>query len=315
MSRILVTGATGFIGRNLCASLARDGHDVTGTYIRREELPEFDRSVPLQRVDVRNRARLETLVRKVRPQVIYHLAGQAYVIQSYRDPVETFETNVIGTIHLFEIVRQLPSIDSVVVACSGAAYGLPESSPIAEDCPLHPIHPYGVSKATQDTLSYQYALNFDLPIVRARLFGTTGPGKRGDAINDFAIKLRKLELQTKGPRKLLVGNLTTARDISDVRDTIRALRLLSERAENGQAINLGAGRAYRIQEMLDRLIRLYGIEVEVRQDPGLIRPTDEPLIVANVRRLRSLGFRPEYPMTRTLRDVVAYWRSSMASPN
>jgi GDP-4-dehydro-6-deoxy-D-mannose reductase len=313
VTRILVTGASGFIGRHLCADLVRKGHQVTGTFLAASELRGFDRSIPMIKVDVRNRAQLESAIRASRPETVYHLAGQAYVLDSYRDPVGTFETNVIGTIHLFELLRKRPPLESIVVACTGAAYGLPERTPIDEGCLLRPIHPYGASKAAQDILCYQYAKNFEMPIVRARLFGTTGPGKRGDAINDFAVQLREFELHPGGSHDLRVGNLRKDRDISDVRDIIRAMELIGRRADPGEAVNLGAGQAYRIGSLLKQLIRLFGIRVRVRSVPELIRPTDEPRIVADITRLRSLGFRPKYSMDRTLRDVATYWRSATSA--
>jgi len=310
--RILVTGASGFIGRYLSSFAAAQGHEVVGTYVSAPELtsriPTHGgiRWVPL---DIRDGAAVRTLVDSVRPDAVFHLAAQAYARVAWDDPVGTFTTNVLGTIHLYEALRRFPPARGVLLAASASAYGTPPAVPITEEMPLRPINPYGVSKACQEMLSYQYFLNYGLRIVRARLFITTGAGKTGDVINDVAQRIVQLERATT-PSPLRVGNLETRRDISDVRDVVRALWLLFESGDPSQAVNVGAGQSHSVRSIVDTLLRLARRPLEVTVDPELLRPTDEPELRGDVRRLRALGFVPQHPIEETIADSLNFWRQA-----
>ena len=309
--RLLITGASGFIGRYLCDSAVSAGHEVLGTYYAESELSA--RGLPRAgvrwtRLDMQDRDGVARLVAEYRPDGVFHLAAQAYAQKAWRDPADTFRTNVLGTIHFYEALREHPPSRGTLLAASGAAYGVPPHLPIGEETALNPTNPYGVSKACQDMLSLQYALNFDLRIVRARLFGTTGPGKTGDALNDFARQIAALE-RTGRPGVLKVGNLDTLRDISDIRDVVRAMWTVFEAGDPARAVNVGAGQSYSIGRIATDLVRMSRVPIEVVPDPQLFRPTDEPDNRADVGRLRALGFRPAVPFERTLADALEYWRA------
>ena len=308
--RVLVTGGSGFIGRYLLEHATALGHEVVGTYLGPEELGGVvptNRAIRWERLDIRDGAAVGRLVGSFRPDAVFHLAAQAYARRAWEDPVGTFETNVIGTIHLFESLRQHPPERGTFVASSASTYGV-APLPMSETTTLNPINPYGVSKATQDMLSLQYALNFGLRIVRGRLFITTGPGKTGDALNDFAQQVVALE-RKGGPGELRVGNLDTRRDISDVRDAVRAIWLVFERADPRDPVNIGAGESFSIRGIAEELVTLARVPVTIVPDPGRFRPTDEPEIRGDVGRLRALGFTPKYPLATTVKDVLDYWRS------
>ncbi|HTW77414.1 MAG TPA: GDP-mannose 4,6-dehydratase [Thermoplasmata archaeon] len=309
--RILITGASGFIGRNLAAFAAARGHEVVGTYLSHTELgiPGVPRQgvrwVPLDLKDV---DAIEQVVAATDASAVFHLGAQAYAKKAWADPLDTFRTNVLGTIALYESLRRHPPRDGVLLAASASAYGVPPQLPIPEDVPLNPTNPYGVSKATQDMLSLQYALNFGLRITRARLFGTTGPGKTGDALNDFATQVAAIE-RTGRPGRLRVGNLETRRDIADVRDAVRALWLVFEKGDIRHPVNVGAGRDFSIRWIAERLVAQAKVPIEITPDPGLLRPTDEPENRGDISRLKALGFVPEYPLERTITDALDYWRA------
>ncbi len=310
--RILITGASGFIGRHLSTFSTSLGHDVVGTYLAQGELSV--RGVPGSGVDWRHLSmqdpgEIESLVREVRPDAVFHLAAQAYAKKAWADPLDTFRTNVLGTISLYETLRKYPPQKGTLVAASASAYGVPPQLPITEDLPLNPTNPYGVSKASQEMLSLQYALNYDLRIVRARLFGTTGPGKTGDALNDFAVQVAEVE-RTGRPGQLRVGNLESRRDISDIRDVVRALWILFERGTPAEPVNVGAGRDFSIRWIAERLKGLARVPIEIVADPALMRPTDEPANRANISRLTRLGYSPEFPLERTVEDALNYWREA-----
>jgi len=309
--RLLVTGASGFIGRHLVASAVANGHEVVGTYLVSQELKARDlpqRGVAWEQLDMEDGARVARLVERVRPEGVFHLAAQAYAKKAWADPAATFRTNVLGTIYLYEALRAHPPKNGTLLASSGAAYGVPKELPIREDIPLNATNPYGVSKACQDMLSLQYALNFDLRIVRARLFGTTGPGKTGDAPNDWAQQVAAIE-RTGAPGRLKVGNLGTRRDISDIRDVLKAMWRVFEVGSPTEPVNVGAGQSYSMRHLAETLQRLARVPIEIVEDPALLRPTDEPDNRPDVSRLRALGYAPTYSIERTLADSLDFWRA------
>jgi len=307
--RVLITGASGFIGRYLCDHALALGHEVVGTFLAPDELRsprEISPHVRWERLDIRDRLAVERLVDSVRPDAVFHLAAQAYARRAWEDPVGTFEVNVIGTIHLFEALRHHPPASGTFVASSASEYGV-APVPTDEGALLNPINPYGVSKASQDMLSLQYALNFDLRIVRGRLFITTGPGKTGDAVNDFAEQVVNLE-RAGTPGELKVGNLDTRRDISDVRDAVRAIWLVFEKGEPRDPVNIGAGESFSIRGIAEELVELAKVPIRIVPDPARFRPTDEREIRGDVSRLRALGFERQYPIEQTVKDVLEFWR-------
>lgn len=310
--RLLITGASGFIGRAITSSAVQRGHEVTGTYYSQDELSARglpNHGVKWVRLEMQDPDQVARLVEATRPEGVFHLAAQAYAKKAWNDPADTFRTNVLGTIYLYEALRKHPPSAGVLLSASGAAYGAPSRLPISEDTPLDATNPYGVSKGCQDMLSLQYSLNFGLRILRARLFGTTGPGKTGDAMNDFARQVAQLEREGR-PGSIRVGNLTGLRDISDIRDVVRAMWLVFEKGTPREPVNVGAGRSYSIGWIAEQLVRLARVKVTVAQDPALLRPTDEPDNRADVRRLQALGYAPTYPLERTIADALEFWRQA-----
>ena len=307
--RVLITGGSGFIGRHLCEYVVQRGHEVVATYLAPSEvaLPRSVQGVRWELLDLRDRSQVDALVDRTHADAVFHLGAQAYASKAWRSPIDTFDTNVLGTIHLYEALRRHPPKEGVFLASSAAAYGSVDRLPTPEDVPLRPVNPYGVSKACQDMLSLQYSLNFGLRIVRGRLFITTGPGKTGDALNDFAQRVARLEL-TGQPGKLRVGNLDVRRDISDVRDVVRAIWTVFEKGNVREPVNIGAGESFSVRSIAETLLRLARVSLTLEADPSLLRPTDEPEIRSDIGRLRALGYAPTVPLERTVEDSLNYWR-------
>lgn len=314
MAQVLVTGATGMIGSHLLAQLRESPPGaVVGTLFGGGGVPPAQGPHRMLPLDVRDGAAVRDCIAAERPAVIYHLAAQSLPTVSWVEPWLTLDTNVQGTVNVFEAVQHVrATLDAaydpmVVVACSSAEYGAsmtPERVPVDEDAPLLPLHPYGVSKVAQDLLAFQYWRNRRIRCVRARLFNTTGPGKRDDVVSDFAARVARI--RSAGGR-LRAGNLDARRAILDVRDTVAALRLLAERGAPGEAYNVSGDDAVRIGDLIPILARLAGVVLEVEQDPALLRPSDEPVIIGRHDKLtQRTGWRPAIPLEETLRAVLAH---------
>lgn len=308
--KILVTGARGFLGSWMVRHLGSQGHELVATDLPREGEGGRMRSSPptTELLDVRDRDQVERLVSRIRPDVIYHFAGQAFVIPSWEDPTGTMATNLFGTLNLLEALRHHSPQTKFAFAGSGTEYGDPETIPTPESSSLKPTSPYAASKAAADLLCYQYFRSFGIPVYRYRIFGTTGPGKRGDSVNDFASQIVALERAGK-PGVIRVGNLDKARDVADVRDAVRAMERVVERGEPGEAFNIGSGVPRKVQDTLERLISLARVAVKAETDPARIRKVDEPIHLADIGRIRSLGWVPEVSFDRTLAETLDYWRA------
>jgi GDP-4-dehydro-6-deoxy-D-mannose reductase len=309
--KALVTGLTGFIGRYLAENLVAKGHDVVGTTFLADGEPPMSGNgwgITTKPMDIRDKPMVERLVASTNPDVVYHLAGQAYVIPSYKNPEVTFGTNVLGTVNLLDAIKRYCPDCAVAVACSGAEYGTPKVLPIPEDHALLPLTPYGISKAAQDMVSYQYYANFGLRTYRLRLFGTTGPGKMGDVSNDFASQIALAE--TNGHPSMKVGNLSSSRDISDVRDVVEAMQIAVDRGEPGEAYNIGRGSAISVRTLLEKLLAMSETKIEVIVDNDRMRPSDEPLTYADTSKIRKLGWTPQISVEKTLTDLLEFWRTN-----
>jgi GDP-4-dehydro-6-deoxy-D-mannose reductase len=311
--RVLITGMTGFIGSHLSDFLLKKDHEVFGTVWDKNELSNIvaiSDKVSVLECDIRDKNRVDEIIQEIMPERIYHLAAQSFPTVSWKDPVTTLDTNILGTTHIFETIRNMDLDTVVLVACSSAEYGFvsEEEVPVSEDHILLPLHPYGVSKVAQDLLAYQYFKNFGIKTVRARLFNTTGPRKTNDVCSDFTSKAVEIEKGRKS--ELLVGNLEPKRDISDVEDVVNALWLLSEKGEMGEVYNICSSRAYRIKDILDKVVELSIQEINVKVDPDKLRPTDEPIIMGDNTKIReTCGWVPKVTIDETLGKMLDFWRS------
>lgn len=309
MARVLVTGGTGFLGSHMARYLAAQGQEVTATFLDSPDGTVRARlgKVPTVRLDVRDLDAVRRVLHETRPDIVYHFAGQAYVVESTKDPVGTFQVNVLGTLHLLETLARTRSGASFAFAGTGTEYGAPDHVPTPETAELRPTSPYASSKAAADLLCYQYAVSDRLRVFRYRIFGTTGVGKTGDVCNDFASQIARLErAQSAGPMK--VGTLEVRRDISDVRDAIRGMVRVVERGTPGEAYNIGSGEAPSVRSILDTLRSMARRTIDVEVDPTRLRAVDEPAHLGDISRLRALGWAPEHPMSASLRDILDFWR-------
>ncbi len=266
-------------------------------------------------VDMTDTVGLKRAVQAAAPDLVFHLAAQASVGHSWADPDETYMTNVLGQVHLLEAIRALGAKPRVLIASSAEVYGVPDVVPIPETAPLRPGSPYAVTKATQDLMGYQYFVAYGLPVVRTRAFNHLGPGQAlGFAAPDFAQQIAQVEAGLHAP-VIAVGNLSAERDLSDVRDVVRAYYWVLRMGKPGEAYNVGRGSAVPIRYVLDTLLAQSTASIEVRVDPARQRPSDAPRIYADITKLRqATGWAPETPLEQSLIDVLEYWRTHVRVP-
>ena len=312
--RALITGITGFVGSHLAEFLIKEELEVYGTVRWRsmvDNLESIKKDVHLIHADMRDAHSSEQAIRDSKPDYVFHLASQSFVPMSWRAPADTMETNLIGTIHLFEAIRKSQIDAKIQIAGSSEEYGMtyPNELPIKETNPLRPISPYGVSKVAQDKLSYQYHRSYGLKIVVTRAFNHTGP-RRGDvfATSNFAKQVAEIEKGRKEPI-IYVGNLNAKRDFSDVRDIVHAYWLALQRCEFGEVYNICSEKTRTIQEVLSLLLSMTSKEIEIKQDPSRLRPSDVQILLGDCSKFKQqTGWRPEIPFEKTMEDLLAYWR-------
>ena len=319
-SRILITGVTGFVGSYLveqCRARYPQA-ELFGLYNRKvpRGVPAAMKHITALKADITEAEDVRLALVQSRPDVIFHLAAQSSVAASWSDPVQTFQVNAIGTLRLLETVRLLHPAACIVLVGSGEQYGAvqPHENPIHEACPLRPISPYAVSKATQDLYGYQYFVAYGLPIVRVRSFNHFGP-RQADAfvLPGFARQIALMEAGKAEP-VVMVGNLQAKRDFLPVEDVVAAYLAVAESGQLGDVYNVGSGHARSIGEILDHLLTLAKIRICIREDAARMRPGDIPILEADISRIQAhTGWKPTVSFESTLEEILDYWRAVVAT--
>jgi GDP-4-dehydro-6-deoxy-D-mannose reductase len=302
----LVTGAAGFAGSHLLDLLAHDGAGIVAWHRPGGAPPREVRGARWEAVDLHDRDAVDTAIARTRPSAVYHCAGAAHVGRSWESTESTFATNVRGTHHLLLALEHAAASARVLIPSSALVYASVDEA-LTEDHPLVPDSPYGLSKLAQEMLGSR--TNGPLAVTIARAFNHFGPRQDPYFVaSGFARRIADIEHGRWEPQ-ISVGNLDARRDLTDVRDTVRAYRLILERGQPGRPYNVCSGRAITIRELLDRLIARARVPVEVRVDPARYRPNDTPLLLGDPSRLRDeLGWTAEIPIEQTLDDLLEYWR-------
>jgi GDP-4-dehydro-6-deoxy-D-mannose reductase len=308
---------SGFAGSHLAdylASLPEADSEVWGCDLTGRRQPYHPQRLNLLATDLCRPEDVRALVEHVRPDRIYHLAGQAFVGDSWASPWATIETNLRSQVNVLEAVLAARLTPRLLVVGSAEEYGRvpPEALPVNEACPLRPDSPYSVSKVGQDYLGLQYFLSYQLPIVRVRPFNHIGPRQNPKFVAPaFASQIAAIEAGRQPP-VLRVGNLTARRDFTDVRDMVRAYVLALDHGEPGEVYNLGSGRSRTVQELLDRLLSFSNVKIEVVPDSGRLRPVDVPELVCDAGKFRARsGWEPSLRFEQSLRDLLDYERAQV----
>jgi GDP-4-dehydro-6-deoxy-D-mannose reductase len=307
----LVTGATGFAGSHLLERLAaRCGPgDQVHAWAHRGGQPAAPQArVRWDTVDLLDRTAVRRALQAARPSIIYHCAGLAAVQDAWQAPARALRVNVLGTHHLFEAARALGGECRILVTGSAQIYR-PSGTALSEDDPIGDANPYGVSKLAQEMT----AADSTVPAWLVRPFNHIGPRQSpAYATSGFAQQIAEIEAGRREP-VIMVGNLEARRDVTDVRDTVRAYEAIAERGRPGRPYNVCSGRAYAMRELLDVLLSLARVRVRVDVDPARLRPSDNPIILGSHARLTAdTGWQPEIAIERTLGDLLEYWRGASA---
>jgi len=313
--RTLITGVTGFVGHYLVEHIGAVSPETEVWGLVSDAEPgEAPPGVCEVSGDLTDFPSLVAAVETAQPEIVVHLAASSSVATSWDRPGRVLEVNAVGTVNLFEAVRELGASPRVVVSSSAEIYGpVPaDQQPIREDSPLRPVSPYATSKAALDLIAAQYFYGFGLPTVRLRLFPHTGPRRQPQFVaSSFARQIARIERGLDPPR-LAVGNLDTVRDFTDVRDVVRAYWLAATDGRAGEAYNVCSSRGVVIRDLLDILLGRSDAEIEVEVDPERLRPADIPILVGDGTRFaEATGWQPEIKFERTLGDLLEWWRENV----
>jgi GDP-4-dehydro-6-deoxy-D-mannose reductase len=292
--RALITGGLGFVGQHLSRHLQDNGDDVT----------VLDRHGS-GAVDITDGPAVTAAIAAASPEAVYHLAGWADVAASWSDPVSVFRANAEGTLHVLRACIEA-KVDRVLAISSADLYGIvkPEELPLRETSPVRPTSPYAASKLSAEALAQQAFLGHGLEVVRARPFNHLGPGQaEGFVAPALAARIARAERDDHS--SIPVGSLTARRDLTDVRDIVRAYRLLLTAGVPGEVYNVCSGRDLAIQELADHLVGMARRPIELAPDPALLRPVDLPVLRGDPAKLRNAtGWKPEIPIEQTLADLL-----------
>lgn len=312
--KVLITGIAGFVGSHLADYLlTKENIELFGIERKgchKENIKDIQDKINFIECDIKDVSSIKRILENVKPDRIFHLAAQSFVSDSWDTPAETLNANIIGTLNIFEAIKELKLSAGIMIPGSSDEYGLVDEKelPIKETNSLRPLSPYAVSKIGQDFLAYQYYKSYGLHTVRLRVFKHTGP-RRAEAFvcSNFAKQIVEIK---KGHSKpvVYVGNLDVKRDFTDVRDIVKAYWLALEHCEPGEVYNLCSGKAYSIKEVLDKLISIAGVDVEIKQDKNKTRPSDVSVLVGDCSKFKEkTGWQPEIPFDQTLKDLLSYW--------
>ena len=296
--RAYLTGGTGFVGAWLLRHLADAGDTAIA---------------PGPEVDVTDPALFAPDLREASPDVVYHLAALTHVGRSWSEPSETFRVNAMGTLNVLEAAARCDVPPVVVLVSSAEVYGpARDGTPLDEQAELRPVTPYAASKVAAEFLGLQAFLGKGLRVVRARPFNHVGPGQADDFVVS-ALARRMVEAELGKTGIVRVGNLAASRDFTDVRDVVRAYRLLASEGAGGEAYNVCSGSAISIAALAQQMAGLLSCDVKLVEDPALFRPVEVPVLLGDCSKLEAAtGWRPEIGLATTLSDVVAYWRGRLA---
>lgn len=310
--KALIIGGAGFVGGYLIKELAASGWEVFATCLENEKITG---NCSVHTLNILEGDSVKELIDEIQPDAVYHLAAQSSVSLSWKKPQLTAEINVIGAVNVLEAVRNSQKKDiRLLLIGSGEEYGFIRDGacPLSEEEPLEPGNIYAATKACQGMLGKIYARAYKMDIIMVRAFNHSGPQQLPVfVISDFCRQIALIE-RGSAPAEMMVGNLSARRDFTDVRDVVRAYRLLAEKGVSGRVYNVGRGKAVTIQYILDTALGFAKVPIKVKTDPARMRASDIPLIEPDVSRIaEDTGWNAVISMEQTIEDTLNYWRENL----
>lgn len=301
MKKVLIFGIGGFVGRYLSEEFKKNGYEVAGSDVRRtDSIPEY---VSFTAADLLDGDAVKALVADVSPDMIINLAAISSVGLSWKIPQTTVSVNVVGALNVLEAARALDHKPKVMFIGSSEEYQASDS-PMDESTPLDANNPYGISKVTQERFARLYRSQYGMKVYCVRPFNHTGVGQRDSFVLPSFCKQAAAITKSGTPGVIHVGNLAAKRDFSDVRDIVRAYRMIIESDESDTIYNVGSGQAYGLDELLNYIVSLSPQKIDVQVDPERVRPIDTPLICCDHSLITErLGWKPEYTIFDTLKSM------------
>lgn len=300
--RVIVTGASGFVGRHVLAALVKAGHEAIGLAGPNDESEHA-------RLDICDPVAVSSAVTELSGDAIVHLAGLAFVPDAKEHPLQAIAVNSVGVANVLEAVRSYRDLSSksmrLIIGGSASEYGShsEERMPLAERTLLRAMDPYSATKIAAETFAYAWQRAYGIDVVMARLFNAIGPGQSDRfVVASFA---HQLAMIAGGAEPVMhVGNVETKRDFLDVRDVADAYVALLERGRSGEVYNICSGHAVAVREILRELITIARVPVEIRDEPELMRASDTPVLFGDPAKIRAqTGWEPHYPLATSLRDI------------
>jgi GDP-4-dehydro-6-deoxy-D-mannose reductase len=314
VTRVLITGNGGFVGRVLVEKMAVRGYEVWGA--DRAPMESGFKGARQLSVDLTNQSGVVKVLDQAQPEAIVHLAAQASVRRSFDEPIETILNNTLPVLYMLDHLRAHKTACRLLVVGSADEYGpvdSPDELPLREDSPVRPTNPYALAKSIQNQYGTGYALLYGTDVVATRSFNHTGAGQR-DAfvLPSFAKQITEIKLGRRDP-VIHAGNLDVRRDFVDVRDVCEAYIALLEKGKKGETYNVCSGRSYRLRDLLDRLCELAGVDVRIEVDADRLRPVDTPELRGDNAKIRAhTGWSPQTPIEETLGSLLDYWARALA---
>ena len=319
MKKILITGITGFVGSHLAEyCLTKPGVAVYGTArpadfkSESKNIEHIKSKIKLMLCELTNEKQVLAVIKKVRPDKIFHLAAENFIPLSWKFPKKNLSNNIFSQLHIFEAVRSINISPIIIIACAGGEYGLvyKKELPLKETNLLRPLTPYALSKVVQEMLAFQYHKAYNFKTVLTRFFATEGPRRRSEfGVSSFAKQIAQIEKGNQEP-VVYVGNLNAKNDFLDIQDAVRAYWLASEKCKFGEPYNVCSQKVKSMRWVLDTLIGLSTVKnIKVVIDPSRVRPLDVAVHVGDYSKFKKqTGWQPKVPLEKTLENVLNYWR-------
>lgn len=311
--KALIIGGAGFVGNYLIRHLRDDlNQQVAVTKMPHEAIDE--KGVEIFDLNILDESAIVSLLQKVQPNYIYHLAAQSSVSVSWKNPALTIDVNIKGGVNLLEALRKIDEAPRVLLIGSGEEYGHigKDETPIQEGNATRPGNIYAATKVCQNLLGKIYADAYGLNVMMVRAFNHIGPNQMPlFVVADFCKQVAEIEAKMRAPL-IKVGNLSAKRDFTDVRDVVRAYGLLIEKGEPGETYNIGSGRAVAIEEILQMILKNSSLDIQVEVDPGKLRPVDVPIIEADITKVvQATGWTRKIELEQTIKETLGFWRENI----